>query len=95
MNLKIAEEFTGEPFIDQNAAMLRVIAELDDIEVLVFAFYEMGLSAPTHFSDQAMSANGHRQEPNERIRLDQVSKKEFGSRNGRRENREPAGQQPG
>ena len=59
-DLQVMEEGGGQPFIDQNPAMLGIIAELDDVEVAIVAFEEVGLRSTAHFSDQTPGVDGHR-----------------------------------
>ena len=62
------QENRSDPFIDQNAAMLRIIEEFDDVEMTVVAFEQMRLSAAAHLPDQACGLNQHSGE--QRIILD-------------------------
>jgi hypothetical protein len=50
-DLEVAKQFGGECFVDQDAAVLRVIAELDNVPVTIVCFEKMGLGAASHFSD--------------------------------------------
>jgi hypothetical protein len=39
--------------------MLWIITELDDVEVAVVAFEQVGLRSTAHFPDQARGVDGH------------------------------------
>ena len=39
--------------------MLRIIAELDDVEVAIVALQQVSLRAAAHFSNQAPGMDGH------------------------------------
>jgi hypothetical protein len=58
-DLQVVEEGGGDPFVDQNPAMLGIIAELDDLEVAVIALEQVGLRTAAHFPDQAPGVDGH------------------------------------
>ena len=58
-DFQVIEENRRDPFIDQNAAMLRIIAKFDHVEVAVVAFEQMRLRAAAHLPDQACGFNQH------------------------------------
>ena len=62
--MQVFEEGGREPFIDQNATVLWIIEEFDDVEVAVVTFEQMGLRSTAHFSDQARGVDGHGRETN-------------------------------
>jgi hypothetical protein len=59
-NLHVLQEDRRYQFIDQDAAVLGVVAELDDIEVAVVGFQEVGLSPAAHFADMPAGGERHR-----------------------------------
>jgi hypothetical protein len=59
VDLQVAQERGGEPFIDENAAMLRIVGEFANIEVAVVSLNQVRLRAPAHFADQSAGANRH------------------------------------
>ena len=61
-DLQIAEQSGTERLVDQNAAVLGVVAELDDIPLTVVGLQQMGLGAAAHFSDVPDRSEGHRKE---------------------------------
>jgi hypothetical protein len=77
MDLKVAQKCASEPFIDQNAPMLRVVDELDHIEASVVALQQVSLCATPHFANQVSSAYGHEDNVSETVELiSALSKKE-------------------
>ena len=48
----MGQNFPGDPLIHQNPPMLRVILELDDVEMPVVCFDQVRLSAAPHLSDE-------------------------------------------
>ena len=62
-NLKILKQRGREQLIHQNAAVLRVIAELDHVPMAVVRLQQVGLGASSHFSDVPDGGERHR-EPN-------------------------------
>jgi len=58
-DLEIIQENGSDPFIDQNAPVLRIIAEFDDVEVAVVTLQQMGLRPSAHLPDQAYGINEH------------------------------------
>jgi hypothetical protein len=61
-NLQVAQEDTGDPFVDQDAPVLRVIAELHDVEMAVLGLYEVRLRAAAHFPNESVGLDGHRRD---------------------------------
>jgi len=57
-NLQVLQEDRGYQFVDQDAAVLGIILELDDVEVAVIRFQQVGLGPAAHFAD--MPAGGQR-----------------------------------
>lgn len=51
VDLQITKKGAGQPLVHQNAAMLRVIKELYNVECAVFGFDQMGLRSPPHLAD--------------------------------------------
>ncbi len=60
-DLQVIQKSRSDPFIDQNAAMLRIIEKLDHVEVAVVAFQQMRLRAPAHLPDQACGFDQHQE----------------------------------
>ena len=54
------ENFRGDQFIYQDPAMLWVVAELDDIEVVVGSLDEVRLCTASHLSNVPPCGNRHR-----------------------------------
>ena len=52
----------GDYLVDQDAAVLRVVAEFDDIPPTVVGLQQMGLGASAHFSHVPDRGEGHRKE---------------------------------
>jgi hypothetical protein len=63
-DLQVIEEGGGDPFVDQYPPVLRIIEELDDVEVAIVAFEQVGLRATAHFPDEAGGVDGHGWEMN-------------------------------
>lgn len=61
VDLKMGENAAGDEFIDEYSAMLRVILKLDDVEIAVVGFQQMGLRAAPHLSDEPGRIYGHRE----------------------------------
>jgi hypothetical protein len=59
--LQIIQENGSDPFIDQNATVLRIIPKFDHVEMAVVAFEQMRLRAAAHLSDQACGFDQHRE----------------------------------
>ena len=57
-DLQVLQEDRGNQFVDQDAAVLGVVPELDDVEVAVIRFQQVGLSPAAHLAD--MPAGGER-----------------------------------
>jgi hypothetical protein len=60
VDLEVAKEDAGDPLVDQDAAVLRIIAEFDDVEVAVLSLNEVGLRAAAHLADKTLCRDGHR-----------------------------------
>ena len=58
-DLQMIQNFGGQEFINENPAVLRVILKLDDVEVAVVGFQQMGLRAAPHFADEPARVYGH------------------------------------
>ena len=61
-NLEVVQQRGGEPLIHQDAAMLGIIAKLDDIPMAVIRLEQMRLSASSHFSHMPDGRKRHREE---------------------------------
>ena len=59
VHLKVFEEHAGQPFVDQNAPMLRIIDEFNDIVTVIFALNQVRLRASAHFTYQVAGADRH------------------------------------
>jgi hypothetical protein len=59
---EVIQQDCGQEFVDENAAVLRVIAELDDVVIPVICLQQMGLGASSHFSDMPDGGERHRKE---------------------------------
>ena len=62
-DLQMVENLAGDHFIDQDATMLRVILELDDVKVAVVGFQQVRLGAAPHFPDEPARIYGHAKRP--------------------------------
>ncbi len=58
-DFEVTEEDGGEQFVDEDAAVLGIVAELDDIPAAVIRFEQMGLSPASHFSHVPDSRKRH------------------------------------
>ena len=58
-NLQESQKNSGDPFIDQDPAVLGVLKELDHPKAAVIRFEQVGLRSPAHFSDQPGRMNWH------------------------------------
>jgi hypothetical protein len=58
-DLQIIQENRSDPFINQDAPMLGIIAEFDDVKVPVGTLQQMSLGPSAHLPDQACGFNGH------------------------------------
>ena len=58
-NLQVAQKYTGDPLVDEDAASLRVACGFDDVERAVRRGDEVSLGAATHFPYVSRGANGH------------------------------------
>ena len=56
---QVAQEDGGDPFVDQNPAVLGIVEELDHVGMPVRGFDQMCLRAPAHLPDQAARVDGH------------------------------------
>ncbi len=59
VDLQIAKKGVGQPLVYQNAAVLRVVSELDHIVFAVFARDQVRLRSSAHFSYQVAGADRH------------------------------------
>ncbi len=59
MHLQIAQKRARQPFVHQNAPVLRIIGEFDNIKRSVFGFNQVGLRTASHFADQIASSQRH------------------------------------
>ena len=50
-DLEVIEQHAGEQLVDQDAAVLGIVAKLDDVPVAVIRLQQMGLGASSHFAD--------------------------------------------
>ena len=53
------KNFTGDPLIHENSAVLGVILELDDVVVAIVGFQQMRLGAASHLPDEAAGVYRH------------------------------------
>jgi hypothetical protein len=53
------EEDGGDVLIDEDAAVLRIVREFDDVMVAVGCFHEEGLSSSAHAAQRSTGENGH------------------------------------
>ena len=61
-DFQIAEQGGAERLVDQDAAVLGIVAELDDVPFAVVGLQQVGLGASTHFSHVPDGGEGHRKE---------------------------------
>ena len=59
---RYSQEHGGEQFVDQDPAMLRIVAKFDHIKVAVIRLQQMGLRASSHFSDVPDGGERHQKE---------------------------------
>ena len=59
VDLELVKDFCGDHFIYQNAGVLRVILELDDIEPVVIGLKQVGLGSAAHFSNEGACVDWH------------------------------------
>lgn len=59
MDLQIPQERVREPLVNQNAAVLWVINEFDDVELAVVCLNEVGLRPAPHLANQSTGAERH------------------------------------
>ena len=55
----LSEEGDGEELVHEDAAVLRVVAEPDDVPVAVIGFELMGLGASSHFPNMPDGGERH------------------------------------
>lgn len=55
----MAQKHGRKPLVYENAAVLRVIREFNDVKRAIFGLHKMCLGAPAHFADQRTGAQGH------------------------------------
>jgi hypothetical protein len=58
-NAKVSEEDGGDIFVDEDAPVLGIIEELDDVRAAILGFEHVGLRATTHFSEETAGAERH------------------------------------
>ena len=58
-DIEMGEENGGDTFIDEDAAMLRIVGEFDDVVVTIGGFHQEGLRAATHAAQRSTGENGH------------------------------------
>jgi hypothetical protein len=80
VDLQVSQESAGQPLVYQDASMLRIIRELDNVERSIFGFHKMGLRPASHFSDQRACAEGHSLEAMAKSLEKESSRKESNSR---------------
>src|ERR1039457_5702911 len=56
---QVAQEHSRNPLVHQDTAVLRVVPELDDVEMAILAFHEVRLRAPAQLTDQANGVDRH------------------------------------
>jgi hypothetical protein len=56
---QVAEKYGGNPFIHQDAPVLRIVAEFDDVKSAVGSFQKVGLRSAAHLPHQPTRINGH------------------------------------
>ena len=56
---EIGEDAAGDPFVDEDAAMLGVLEELDDVPAAVVGFEEVGLGSAAHATEESASLEWH------------------------------------
>jgi hypothetical protein len=59
----MVQNLAGDDLVNQNAAMLRVILKLDDVEVPVVSFEQVRLGAAPHFADEPACIYRHAEGP--------------------------------
>jgi hypothetical protein len=78
--LQVSQERTSQPLVDQNAAMLGIVGEFNDIECPVFRLDKVGLCPASHLADQGAGAKGHSLEAMAKSLEKESSRKERNSR---------------
>src|ERR1022692_4017657 len=58
-DLEVSQENGGEQLVDQDASVLGIVAELDDVPTAVIRFEQMGLRPASHFSHVPDSRKRH------------------------------------
>ena len=61
-DLEVAQQGGAEQLVDQDAAMLRIVAEFDDVPMAVVGLQQVGLGASAHFSHVPDRGERHRKE---------------------------------
>jgi len=61
-DLQVLEKYRGDHLIDQDAPVLGVFYEFDDVEITIVGFDEMSLRAAAHLSKEAHRIYGHTNE---------------------------------
>jgi hypothetical protein len=56
---EIREDAAGDPFVDEDAAMLGVFEKLDDVRAAVVGFEEVGLGSAAHATEESASLDWH------------------------------------
>ena len=56
---QVVQKRRGDPFIDQDPPVLRVVVELDDVGVAVGSLDQVGLRSSAHLADEAAGGNRH------------------------------------
>ena len=57
--LQMLQEGGSDPLIHQDSTVLRVVAELNNVEMSVVRFQQMSLRATSHFANQLRCVNRH------------------------------------
>jgi hypothetical protein len=61
-DFEVVEEDGGDELVDENAAMLRVVAEFNDVPMAVVCLQQMRLGSPSHFADMPDGRERHQKE---------------------------------
>ena len=62
VDLQVSQKDSAEPFVDEDAAVLRVVRKFHYVEAAVIPFNEMRLGSAAHFTNQAAGDNRHESE---------------------------------
>src|SRR6185437_1874784 len=62
-DLQMGKNLTGNPLIDENSSVLRVILEFDDVAVAIVGFQKVRLRATPHLPDEAARVYRHTPRP--------------------------------